>query len=80
MAWSGSPDNFKCQFCDNKFQVGMEFRMLFTNDMPKAGGNPLICRPCFTAHRGYEGARAAWAKYCEFKRRGAPAFFEEIAK
>lgn len=41
--WScGRPgERFRCYFCGHKFVVGDEFRMVFTNDIKGAGGNPL---------------------------------------
>lgn len=42
---------FRCQFCGHKFEVGDEFRCIFTNfanwkETGIPGGNPLTCRVC----------------------------------
>lgn len=46
--WScGKPGQFfRCGFCGHKFQVGDKFRCIFTNDIPGAGGNPIVCEKC----------------------------------
>lgn len=49
--WScGKPgERFRCCFCGHKFAVGDLFRIVYTNDMPNAGGNPLVCKDCDAA-------------------------------
>jgi len=46
--WNGGPlgQNFRCGFCGYAFQEGDLFRGIYTNDLPYAGGNPLVCREC----------------------------------
>jgi hypothetical protein len=61
---------FFCAFCQHDFQLGDEYRMVYTNDMSGAGGNPLTCKPCFDANGGLEGLRQKWiAINEEFKTR-----------
>lgn len=69
LPWSGHKDNFFCQFCGNNFKEGGEFRMVFTNDMPTAGGNPLICKDCFDKNgETLEASRECWRKIKEEKK------------
>jgi hypothetical protein len=46
--WScGAPgEYFRCGFCGYKFVVGDKYRALYTNDIPSASGNPLVCEKC----------------------------------
>jgi hypothetical protein len=46
--WScGKPGQyFRCGFCGYKFKAGDKWRGVYTNDMPGAGGNPLVCEKC----------------------------------
>jgi len=57
--WNGNKKNFRCGLCGYKFHVGDRFRLVFTNDMPNAHGNPLICDSCFTTQ---EDVRHKWAE------------------
>ena len=44
---SGKPGQFfRCALCGHKFKLGDKYRVLYTNDMPKAKGNPIICERC----------------------------------
>ena len=62
--WSGGEKGkyFRCGFCGHRFKVGDTFRMVFTNDMPGAAGNPLICSECDGPN---EEVRAKWAAKCK---------------
>ena len=51
---------FFCAFCNQDFKLGDEFRMIFTNDLKGAGGNPLCCKPCFDKAGGFETMREEW--------------------
>lgn len=43
----GAPgEKFRCALCGYKFCVGDRVRWQFTNDVPGAGGNPLVCEQC----------------------------------
>lgn len=46
--WSGGPNGrwFRCNLCGHKFKAGDVARWQFTNDIPGAGGNPLVCEQC----------------------------------
>ena len=57
--WSGNKKNFRCGFCGHKFKIGDGWRCIYTNDIPKASGNPLICDTCFIDK---EDARSKWEK------------------
>jgi hypothetical protein len=70
--WNGMSAGklFFCAFCGHDFEVGDEFRAIYTNDMPGASGNPLCCRRCFDAHGEVDGVRKVWAALCaEYKTR-----------
>lgn len=60
--WSGRVDSkaFFCAFCGHDFVIGDEYRMVYTNDMDGAGGNPLTCKPCWDVHGGFDGLRQKW--------------------
>ena len=47
--WLGAPNGkyFKCSLCGYKFQLGDPWRCIYTNDIPGAGGNPLVCKDCY---------------------------------
>lgn len=46
--WSGNKTNFRCGICGNKFRLGDGYKMLYTNNIPGYGGNPLVCDKCDT--------------------------------
>ena len=60
-SWSGQPNGrrFRCGLCGYKFKPGDYYRWQYTNDMPGAWGNPLVCKAC---DKGPEGVRKAWKK------------------
>ena len=62
--WSGGLNgkHFRCGFCGHKFKVGDYWRFQFTNDLPRAGGNPLVCESC---DEGPEKTRQKWVKKCK---------------
>ena len=65
LPWAGNQANFRCYFCGHKFELGERFRWIFTNDLPKASGNPLACESCGTDR---EQLRQKWAAmHEEFK-------------
>lgn len=47
-AWSGRANGeyFRCGLCGHKFIPGDVVRWQYTNDMPGAGGNPMVCQKC----------------------------------
>lgn len=56
---------FFCAFCGHQFQIGDYYRTVYTNDMPRAFGNPLTCRGCWVASDGADGLREKWAALWE---------------
>lgn len=43
----GKPgEYFRCAMCGYRFSVGDTWRFVFTNDIPGASGNPLVCNNC----------------------------------
>jgi len=46
--WScGKPgEYFRCTLCGYKFQISDYWRWQYTNDIPGAGGNPMVCKDC----------------------------------
>ena len=48
MEWSGGKNGkyFRCYMCGYKFVEGDYWRWVYTNDIPDAGGNPLVCKEC----------------------------------
>ena len=46
--WMGRRNGkyFRCAFCGHKFKIGDMWRRIFTNNVPNAGGNPLVCGKC----------------------------------
>ena len=46
--WSGGKNGecFRCYLCGYKFKLGDTARWQFTNNIPGAGGNPLVCTDC----------------------------------
>jgi hypothetical protein len=46
--WSGGKNGiyFRCYLCGHKFQPGDVARWQYTNDIPGAGGNPMVCADC----------------------------------
>jgi hypothetical protein len=54
----GKPgEYFRCAFCGHKFIEGDLVHGIYTNDIPDAPGNPLVCASCYTSH---ENARQTW--------------------
>lgn len=52
---------FRCAFCGLKLQEGHEYRCLYTNDMPTAPGNPIVCGECARYHdNDTEELRERW--------------------
>lgn len=46
--WCGGKPGefFKCALCCHKFVLGDKYRVVYTNDMNDAWGNPIICEHC----------------------------------
>jgi len=46
--WSGHRDGscFRCYLCGHKFEVGDQYRWVYSNGTPGAGGNPMVCASC----------------------------------
>lgn len=65
--WGGGSDGkyFRCALCGHKFVAGDHWRCVYTNDIPKAGGNPLICEKCDI---GNEDVRKKWKKMSKMAR------------
>lgn len=59
--WSGGKDGkyFRCHLCGYKFKVGDRIRWQYTNNIPHAGGNPLVCEKCDTSE---EDVIAEWKR------------------
>lgn len=64
MAWLGKSNGeyFRCAFCGFKFKEGDKYRVLFTNDLKGAGGNPIMCEGCDVPN---DLARELWKCKCE---------------
>lgn len=63
--WSGDKRNFRCGFCGYRFKKGDGWRIVYTNDMNKAPGNPLVCDKCYTDK---DDTRQRWAeKWAQFR-------------
>ena len=47
-SWESAPkgERFRCTFCGHKFKPGDIVRWQYTNDVPGACGNPLVCEKC----------------------------------
>lgn len=62
--WGGrkNGERFRCSLCGHKFLVGDMFRMVYTNDIPKTDGNPLVCSECDGTD---EEVRQKWREMCE---------------
>jgi hypothetical protein len=47
-AWCSVPNgkHFRCYLCGYHFKEGDTVRCQYTNDIPGAGGNPLVCTNC----------------------------------
>lgn len=63
-SWSGvkGGQRFRCALCGHRFKVGDKWRFVYTNDMPGAGGNPLVCEKCDGTT---EEVRQKWQLMCE---------------
>lgn len=48
VAWGGSKGGtrFRCTLCGYRLNPGDRVRWQYTNDVPGAGGNPLVCEGC----------------------------------
>jgi hypothetical protein len=46
--WYGGANGkyFRCVLCGHRFLLGDIVRFQYTNDVPDAGGNPLVCIKC----------------------------------
>lgn len=62
--WMGGEGGkyFRCGFCGHGFAVGEKVKWLYTNDMPHAGGNPLVCESCGLADK--DALRNRWKRTC----------------
>jgi hypothetical protein len=52
-------EGFRCNLCGYKFQLGDQYRIVYTNDNPETFGNPLVCAKCDT---GDEDIKKEWAE------------------
>ena len=48
LSWRGKRDGkgFACTLCGHRFVAGDYWRFQYTNDIPGAGGNPMVCGRC----------------------------------
>lgn len=46
MKWGGHPRGLDCSLCGIRFKEGDIARWQYTNDVPGAGGNPIVCQNC----------------------------------
>ena len=48
LPWAGGNNGkyFRCHFCGHKFKAGDKYRIIYTNDIKGAGGNPIVCEAC----------------------------------
>jgi len=60
LPWNGHRSKFRCNLCGHRFKPGDSFRFVYTNDMRRAGGNPLVCEAC-----DGEDVRERWAALWE---------------
>lgn len=62
MRWLCGRDGkyFRCAFCGHKFVPGDLYRIVYTNDMKGAYGNPIVCEKC-----DGEDVRDRWRKMSE---------------
>ncbi len=46
--WSGGKNGlrFRCFLCGHRFKPGDRVRWQYTNDIPGASGNPMVCESC----------------------------------
>jgi hypothetical protein len=66
LRWLGGAKgkHFRCFFCGHCFKVGDKWRFVFTNDVPGAGGNPLVCENCDDSNENLrEKWKAMWQEY-----------------
>lgn len=58
LCWScGKPGQFfRCALCGHKFVPGDNYTIAYTNDLPKAYGNPICC----TSHGTVAEIREQW--------------------
>lgn len=65
--WGGGKNGkyFRCYLCGHTFAPGDKYRWVFSNDIPGAAGNPMVCETCDT---GNDGVRQEWkSKHKEFE-------------
>ena len=65
--WSGHKSNFRCGICGYKFKIGDGFRMIYTNNLPLYGGNPLACDEC-NNNDPISQWKKNWDEYREMKK------------
>ena len=63
LPWMGGAKGkyFRCALCGHKFEPGDKWRFVFTNNLPGASGNPLVCETCYGSATE---ARAKWQAKC----------------
>ena len=46
--WGGFRDGrrFRCYLCGHRFKEGDTYRWVYSNGVPGAGGNPMVCVSC----------------------------------
>lgn len=62
--WGGGKDGkyFRCYLCGHKFEVGDQYRWVYTNNVKGAGGNPMVCKACDGTN---EEVISKWKTMCE---------------
>lgn len=72
--WAGGRDGkyFRCYLCGHKFKEGDQFRWVFTNNIPGAGGNPIVCASCDADN---ESVIAKWKSLQEEYKKAASGKF-----
>jgi hypothetical protein len=72
-SWMGAKNGklFCCFLCCYKFVPGDVVRWQYTNDVPGAGGNPLVCQSCDgTKDQIVEKMKQIYAEFDMMKKRG----------
>jgi hypothetical protein len=55
-------EHFRCHLCGYKLQPGEHFRWIYTNNLPRYGGNPIVCKLCDGSN---EDVIERWKSLCD---------------
>jgi len=62
---------FRCGFCGYKLIVGDKYRIVYTNDIKGAYGNPIVCEKCNDTTQKlrdkWKRKHDKWNKICEME-------------